>query len=306
MSDVIDISFGFDSGYAPHAASVIASVVRRAPGQKFRFLILHAGVGRDLQEKLEACAPGSSFVWMEVRDEDMPEYDQQNYITKATLFRFGLEKLAPADAKKILYLDADIAVVADVRKLARTNLDGHPIGAVIDCFIDEDQFAADWGLTPGHAYFNAGVLLLDLEKIRAEKLFTRALDVLAANAGKLPYNDQDALNIVFWNRWRPLGAEWNVQRWMVTDEAPHDLPAHKSLDGRMPAIVHYTGHHKPWLSDAWHPWSWLYWDALRATPFLDEVARQQGVTFMQRMRLRLRYMRRRPPFRPMKRVSEAA
>jgi lipopolysaccharide biosynthesis glycosyltransferase len=293
MPDIIDIALGFDTNYAPHAAGVIASVVRRAPGAKFRVIILHTGVSPQMQADIESVAPGSAFVWCEVQDEDLPPFADRGYFNRTTLFRMGLEKLAPADCKRVLYLDSDLAVLTDVRALWSVDLGPYPIGAVIDAYLDADAFAARWALAPGGRYFNAGVLLIDLEKVRAEKLFSAAIDFIAKHDRDLPYNDQDALNWAFWRNWHVLDVKWNVQRFMAMPETQGALTDDKRLKGP-PAIIHFMGSEKPWLPNQWHPWAWTYWQGLSWTPFTPLVERTHGVGKLERMRLWLRWLRRRP------------
>ncbi len=287
---------GFDAPYAPHAASTIASVIRHAPGAHFRFLILYAEMPVDLRAELERCAPGHTFVWIKISSGLLPSFHNSAvvpHINHTTLFRLGLESVAPADAKRVLYLDADLIVQQDVREIARADLGGHPLGAIVDAIVDEAEFARNWGLPPGGFYFNAGVLVIDLEKVRAEKLFSKAMAFLAEQGPRLQFIDQDAVNWTFWRRWKMFDTRWNAQRLMVV---PHNLgkqPDFKTLRGAKPAIVHYTGPEKPWLRNAWHPWSWLYWDNLARTPFFKKVSREQGVGLKDRLRLWLRWLRRR-------------
>jgi lipopolysaccharide biosynthesis glycosyltransferase len=296
----IDVAFGIDERFAFHTAAVIASVVHYGGKAKFRFIVMHTGVTRAVQTRIEAVAPGHRFVWIEVTDADLPPFANRGHFTRATLFRMGLEKLAPADATKVVYLDADITVMADVRKLAAVNLDGAPVGAVHDPNVDAPAFGATWNLAQessdgqGAAYFNAGILLIDLAKVRAEGLFTKAIDFFAEHHKDLPWNDQDALNWALWGRWKKLDTAWNVQRSMAIADAAAKLPPEKRIDGRKPAIIHFTGGDKPWISGSYHPWSHAYWLSLKRTPFLDEVAAAQGVTSKERLKLLVRHLRRWP------------
>ena len=57
-----------------------------------------------------------SFVWTAVSDDDMPPFAGREHFSRAILFRLGLEKLAPPDCRRVIYLDADITVLADVRE----------------------------------------------------------------------------------------------------------------------------------------------------------------------------------------------
>jgi lipopolysaccharide biosynthesis glycosyltransferase len=281
----IDISLGFDSKYAPHAAAVIASVVRHAPGAKLRFIVLHSGVEPARQAMVEMTAPGAQFVWVEIGDEDVPAFADWGHFTRATLFRLGLEKLAPADCDRVIYLDADIIVLRDVRDLWSADLGGAPIGAIPDLYQGGEEFAERWSLQGAPRYFNAGVLLIDLARVRAERSFTAAGDFLAQQ-GKLKHNDQDALNWAFWGRWREVDAAWNVQRFLKPGEVAREFPER----GKGPALVHYIGKYKPWERNAWHPWSWLYWDNLKRTPFYEEVTKTYAIDLKQRLRLRARWL----------------
>jgi lipopolysaccharide biosynthesis glycosyltransferase len=293
MDDVIDVAFGFDSHYAPHAACVIASLVGRAPGARFRFLLIHAGVGPEVQSRIQTVAPRAQFLWHEVNDDDLPPFARRNHLTRAVLFRLGLEKMAPKDCQRVIYLDSDLIVLRDLRDLWTVDLGSHPIGAVIDGYVDSSAFARQWGLADQFSYFNSGVLLIDLAKVRDERLFSAAIALVAKHERDLPYGDQDALNLTFWGRWHPLNVMWNVQRHMVP-ELGYELSAEKQLNGQRPAIVHFMGEHKPWLPENWHPWAGAYWESLARTSFTADVARAYDVSLYRRLRLRLRWLRRRP------------
>lgn len=294
MSETIDVAFGFDGNYAAHAAAVMASVVRHAPDGRFRFIVLHSGVDAGTQARVESAAPGVSFVWVEVGDDDLPPFADRDHFSRATLFRLGLEKLAPADCTRVLYLDSDITVLADVRALYNVDLEGQPVAAAIDAFVDPARFAKLWSLPEGPNYFNAGILVIDLKKVRAEHLFDKAADFVARNDPEL--NDQDALNWACWGRWKRFDVAWNAQRHMAIASLIEEMTPDKRLNGRKPNIIHFTGPEKPWIAGAYHPWSWLYWESLRRTPFLHDVVRKHGVGAAKQAQLWLRWQRRRGAF----------
>lgn len=292
-ADALSVALGIDRAYAPHAAATIASVVRHARGKRLRFLVLHDGVEPELRRQVEASAPGAQFVWSEIGDADVPPMATREHFSRAILFRLGLASHAPADWRRVIYIDADAIVAADLDELWNVDLDGHAIAAVADCFIDADAFAARWGLPQGPAYFNSGVLLIDLERARAEGLFEKALSFAAEHVAESRFTDQDALNYAAWGRWRRLDAGWNVQRHMVIRALWREIPADRRLGSHSPRIIHYTGPEKPWVRDVYHPWSWLYWDNLARTPFLAQVARAERIGTLRRFMLWQRWLRRR-------------
>jgi lipopolysaccharide biosynthesis glycosyltransferase len=290
----IDVAFGFDGRYVPHAANVMASIVRHAPGANMRFIVLVADVTAEQKRRTELAAPGPEYVWVDVGDDDLPAYATRGHLNRTVLFRLGLEKLAPADCERVLYIDADTIVLGDIREMWNADLGGHAIAAVTDCYQDADKFADLWSLPKGGRYFNAGVQVIDLAKVRAEGLFTRALDFVVEHDTKLLFGDQDALNYVFWKNAATLEPTWNVQRFLTRGEIAGETAADRKWGHAMPRLIHYIGTEKPWMRNVWHPWAWLYWENLKRISFAQDVRAAFRMDFLQMMRLRLRWMLRKP------------
>lgn len=293
-ADRIDIAFGVDGNYAPHLSAVIRSIVRHAPDTKFRFIVLYEDFDAARRKACEGVAPGAEFVWTEISDRDMPGFDNHLHFTRAILFRLGLAHLAPADCRRVIYLDADLIATDDICRLWSTDLGGAALGAVEDAYVDPEAFAAKWGVaqTPAR-YFNSGVLLVDLEQVRNDGLFDAALRFVAEHGAGLTLTDQDALNFAFAGRWHRLDGVWNVQRHMVIPSLFSEVAERNRLDAKAPGIVHFTGPEKPWLPGVYHPWAWLYWRALAETQFTQEVAQRYRVKTSERFKMWVRWMRRR-------------
>lgn len=89
----------------------------------------------------------------------------------------------PEIPDKILYLDTDTVINADLSELFGTDLSGCELAAALDYY---GRFFM------GYHYFNAGVLLLNMKMIRDTGLFQRAAALCAGKKLFLP--DQTALN----------------------------------------------------------------------------------------------------------------
>ncbi|MGE0205056.1 MAG: glycosyltransferase family 8 protein [Hyphomicrobiaceae bacterium] len=294
IDDRILVSFGLDQSYAPHLGATIASMVAwtKAP---LEFLVLHTGVTAATQAKIEACAPRAPFRWVGVDDSRLLSLrGRAHFENPAIFFRLALPIVAPVEARRVVYLDSDVILAADIRRLFSADLDGLPIGAIYDAGVDAVPFAARWGLErePG-GYFNSGVLVIDLRHPETAPLFAGALAFVEAQRGELGFPDQDALNYVFWKRWKKLDPAWNAQRNMVMPGMPNYVPEPFDLGAR-PAIVHFTTEHKPWLRDTYNPYAWLYWYYLSKTPFGRAVARENRIGAREKGRLLLRFLRRWP------------
>ncbi len=299
MSDRIWVAFGCDGRFAPHLAATLASVVRHTPSNRLHVLILQDGFDERQRESIQEIAKGAEFTWIDMADFELPDYQVSNHITYATLFRLGLEQLAPQACKRLIYLDADLIVMADLQELWDIDLNGASIGGVPDpglsqAIPSDDQHWLEWVDDMGAAYMNAGVLLIDLDKVRRESGFTRALDFIAERGADLPYQDQDALNRVYWNQWTYLPREWNVQRSQFIKAFQPYFSAESLAALKNPKIVHYTGPEKPWNMEGYHAWWWLYWQALADTPYLREVRTRYGISRVQLLKTWLRWLRRRP------------
>ena len=95
--------------------------------------------------------------------------------------------LIPEIPDKIIYLDTDTIINNNLEKLWDIDIENYELGAVTDIY--------NWA-SPSRwfkrFYFNAGVLLLNMKKIRETGMFVKTRD-LCLNK-KMLYMDQDALN----------------------------------------------------------------------------------------------------------------
>ena len=161
---------------------------------------------------------------------------------KATYFRLLIPQELPETVTRVLYLDTDIVVRRGIADLWGMDLDGHSVAACQDLVVQRvDRIARyqEGGLALGAAYFNAGVLLIDLARWRAEKTSERVVENIGTNGHRYPLLDQDGLNAVLAEKWKPLPMQWNVQVGSKTR-------GHQPLPAEEAGIVHFTGKAKPW------------------------------------------------------------
>lgn len=127
--------------------------------------------------------------------------------------------LAPhilSDVDKIIYLDADIIANLDVKELWQIELGDKILAAIPEIFTYETadgmnlafKLCAD-GLVRCEDYFNSGVILMSLNRLRDEELtIMNGLRFRAQNR-YLDYFDQNVLNYCFSTRYLKLLAKFN-------------------------------------------------------------------------------------------------
>lgn len=149
-----------------------------------------------------------------------------------TYARLLLAEILP-QLDDVLYLDVDTMVRGSLDSLLSWDL-RHPVGAVQEL---HHRGARLFGSSRA-PYFNAGVLRMSLERLRQERMWDQAQQLMKAR-NDLTYEDQDVLNLLFINRFDSLPLTYNVF---------HKLAAKHSDLAVMhdPVIVHFNGPVKPW------------------------------------------------------------
>lgn len=154
-------------------------------------------------------------------------------------FRFFLPTLLPR-VNRLLYLDIDILVCGDLSSLWTMELSGNCIGAVLEqemgIYFPENLSAL--GLS-SEQYFNSGVLLMDLERMRQEKV-SESLIALAKQRGQtMRFGDQDILNLYFKDKVTYLPQSYNYRNYAMHTGSESIEDVH---------ILHFNGPGKPWFT----------------------------------------------------------
>lgn len=101
--------------------------------------------------------------------------------TTAALLKFDLPQLL-SHLEKVLYLDGDILVTKDLTGLYETVLEDNLVAAVVDSGSIYYQHKYVKSVAN---YFNSGVMLLNLEKMRAENYTQQLIDKKLASKDSL-------------------------------------------------------------------------------------------------------------------------
>ncbi len=192
------------------------------------------------------------------------------HYTIDTYTRLWVNEFFPNNVGRVLYLDADIVVVGSIAPLWFADLGGALLGAVN--IPGSDQGVRLLGLRQEDGYFNAGVLLIDLERWRATRAEEVVLNYIRNNPERIMY-DQDALNACFYACTKRLDYKWNVIRPFYWE--PIVLPLERreiEAIRRDARIIHFNGGSKPWSYFCDHPRRGEYNRYLLMTDWRDYVA----------------------------------
>jgi len=247
--DPIHIALTFDDKYWAPAYTTMRSIClvsRRR--ENIVFHLLHFGLSEGHRQDLEAITAefGSKLVFYDLDNDEvlsrridaLPKV-RARLLNKIVYVRLFLTDLLPADAKRIIYIDCDMMVRVPIEELADLDLQGHPLAAATDPY--RTGFQSRRNLAPTHwfdtteYYFNAGLLVLDRDKVAEVDIVAKVLSIVTPEEFAGLYYDQEMLNIAFRNDWLMLSVMWNFQ---------NPSQPHEAIN---PHIIHYTGGNKPWL-----------------------------------------------------------
>ena len=263
----IDVIFCFDA----RLADAFAPTLRSATSRSSKPLRVHI-IGRDLPEDFLRSLPGGfpqvELLHYDVSGLEFGAVDLLAHTSISTMDRLIAPEIV-RDVARAIYLDVDLLVRGDLAELAATDLEGAEIAgrdsldpdwrngfallATTAIRMEPERASAfrDHFLSAGTVRFdafNAGVMVMDLERLRASGFSARTFEVVS----RFGVNDQFALNIYARQARKKLPPAWN-----------HFASQENLTD---PKIVHFVGPQKPWHSGRYHPW-FDEWRAYRdATP----------------------------------------
>lgn len=249
MKPTITIVCCANDKFAPGLTLSMASALAKSSGQfAYDFIVLDGGIKSDSKIKLEAILKTISA---KVKTDFTLAYllPSESVVARLptragtwmTYARFLLPELLP-DREFAIYLDSDILCMRGVEEFY-TSWDRE---AAVVAVRDPLEFAnRDWPFPEKDKlkddyYFNAGLILMNLNWFRAHYPLTKIMELIeGTDKEKLKFHDQTILNYITHKNSIEIPRENN---WVLATEFSVEVP-HKYRDINM----HYVGRVKPWL-----------------------------------------------------------
>ena len=229
---IIPITFSVDDNYVKHAATVMVSILSNSDSSyTYEFIVFDNGIKeatKELLQKVISRYGNARVKFIDIRDKTAG-FLTTNIKTSAIFDRLFIPEVLK-EYKKIIQLDADMVVLGDISKLFNEDTGNCYIGCVQDRFVrqhisDRDTVwlrdveglkGYDWAsytrdyLKMKHPenYFNAGMMLMNLELMRKDKISPKLVAYLLEHQ-PLALCDQDVLNAVIGDKKKLLSPRWN-------------------------------------------------------------------------------------------------
>ncbi len=263
---IIPVFYACDDNFVKYTIVSLCSMIENASRRyRYRVYVLHTGITEGMMARTRALA-NENF---EISFEDVTSYMQsisdklpiRDYYSKTTYYRLFIAEMFP-EYEKAIYIDSDTVVQGDISELYLTEIGDAYVGACHEqAMVQVDEYGTYVERVLGvsrYQYYNAGILLLNCERIRRSKVLDRFIALLH-EYNFVVTQDEDYLNVickdhVFW-----LDQRWNTE---IFGEIPYPIEEAK--------ILHYIMTSKPWhYEDCRH--GDIFWHYAKKTSVYEEM-----------------------------------
>ena len=263
--NIIPVFFAVDDGYIPFLGIALKSLIDNASDEnKYQIKILYTNVSSENIKRIKKYEKENiniEFVDLNKQLEDIKEkLYTRNYFSNTTYYRLFIPELYP-EYKNAIYIDSDTICLTDIANLYNIDMENNLIAGVPDGAIQAIDVFKDYvervvGVSDYNNYFNAGIIVMNLEELRKYKFQDKFIYML----GKVRFEvaqDQDYMNRLCKGRVKLLDFSWN--RMPIMGKQSGDIN-----------IIHYNLGAKPWYFDdvLYQEYFWKY---AEKTDFYNEI-----------------------------------
>ncbi len=174
------------------------------------------------------------------------------HYTKEMYYRLLAFKFLPPDIDRIIYLDPDILVINRIRTLYETDIKGSLYAAAYHNVISIKEInKLRLNAYDIDAYYNSGVLLMNLDLQRKQVEEKVIYDFVEKNRAKLIMPDQDILNALYAKKIKSLDEKlynYDARYYRYYKLVSNGLWDMEHVI-RNTVFIHFCGKKKPWRKD---------------------------------------------------------
>ena len=271
----MNIATALNSKYMRYTYVMLTSLFANNTDCDIHVYLLHSDLSESDQNHLNELAAkyGHTIHFLKIAREDFPaDLPTTTAWSLETYFRLMLLDILPTDVDRLLYLDVDMIIDKSLSELYHTDFEGANFCACKDMTVDfptgdsRDKIFKDH-IANGFTYFNAGMMLWNIENLRGEYSFKKYMELAKALDYQMLAPDQDLLNYM------------HVGQIKFVDEYSYDLFSRMAYNNgvhyedvkRETAIIHFAGM-KPWEGRYIHyDIEKLWWYYAKETPFYHDL-----------------------------------
>ncbi len=262
----IPVFYACDDNFVKYTIVSVRSLIDNASDKnQYVVHILHTNVSPGMQKIAKAMSTPN----VDIRFENVTEYLEtihdklpiRDYYTKTTYYRLFIAEKFP-QYKKAIYIDSDTVVLGDISGLYSYELGDNYVGAAHEqAMVQENAYGTYVEKVLGidrNRFFNAGVLLINCEEFRRQKILEQFGELLHMYDFVVT-QDEDYLNLLCKDKVLWLPQQWNMELFGEIKEPEGSFK-----------IIHYIMVSKPWHYEDCRC-AKQFWRYAKKTPVYEEI-----------------------------------
>lgn len=268
----MNIVCSIDNNYVQHCAVMLTSLFENNKDVRCNVYILTEGLLNAYISELKKIIEkyGNILHYCQIDSDTIKDFPihEGDHLSIATYYRLLIPSILPKNEMKAIYFDSDIIIDYSLEELWNTDIDNFALAAVDEMGCSRQDVFKRLQFDAKYGYFNAGVLLINLENWRKYNVMQQCFDYIREHSDKVIAHDQDILNAILYNKWKHLSCVWNVidgfllyKPTFISEENYHYLSKYI----KNARIIHYTCLPKPWEQRCLNPYRNKYLKYMRIT-----------------------------------------
>ncbi len=271
--DRYSVAFVADNNYIEHFCVALQSLLINNKDLAFDIYLLNEGLTEINRKSVEKIIEKFDVhFYNKIVEEkvfsNLHKSLKFKHITIHTYFRLFIPNLI--DAERVLYLDSDLVVTGSVQELFEIDFEDNYILAVSDrnglLKNSIHESIEVLGMLQDAKYFNAGVMVINMEKWCANKIAEKVIEFVENNP-QIKFADQDGLNAIINGQWKELEDKYNIQHNLAILSEKAEISNNLINEIKNKCIIHFTYIYKPWSIRCVNPFSEEYYKYLKTTPY---------------------------------------
>lgn len=283
----IPVILAADNNYAPYMSVLMISILKNAKSKPYFdfYLLVPNDFADEYKNKIEKDCKfytDKQINFVNMQNSFSQTKKMISHITEQTYYRLRAAEILPDKYDKCVYLDIDTIVNGDLSELQNIDLEDNYVAGVKapGYHFQSDgniKYCEKIAIPAIDQYINAGVIVLNLQKIRENNL----TPILCKEALKnYPTVDQDVINKIFYNHIKHLPFKYNVMT-KYKSILDNTLPEYTKLCDLFsedivteaitkPMIIHYADKIKPW-KDKHCIFANYWWEYAKKSNFYNSI-----------------------------------
>ena len=266
MKNVIPVFYACDDAFVKYTIVSIKSLLDNLSKDSIcKIYILNTNISDEMKQHVKGLETADSTIeFVDVTPFLTSIQDKlplRHYYSKTTYYRLFIAEIFK-EYDKAIYIDSDTLVLADINQLYSYDVSNYYVGACHEQVMRQVPIFGTYveevlGMSR-YNFFNAGILLINCDKFRTEKVLDQFIDLLG-QYNFIVTQDEDYLNLICENKVLWLPQQWNTE---VINDILYPVEEVK--------IFHFIMTSKPWnYKDAQH--SEYFWQYAKKTSVYELI-----------------------------------